>query len=441
MNNDNKPVLSEAEGLIPKYRFPEFKNDGSWVKYRIGDYMQPYTGLTGKSGNDFGSGEPYISYKQVFDGAQIKIEDCPLVKINKNENQNKVEYGDVLITTSSETANEVGYTNVITTKINDDTYLNSFCFGLKPTDLNFPNVLFSKYLFRNNEYRNAVILLAQGVTRYNISKTKVVELKLSMPSNPSEQQKIADCLSSLDDVIAGHEEKLTLLEEHKKGLMQNLFPQKGETQPKYRFPEFENDGDWVEDCIGNYMDLFSGIAIKSEDITDDENGTPILRGINITEGFIRHSIDIDKYYLKPIEPMKKYLTKVNDIVIGMDGSKVGKNVAQITEKDENSILIQRVACIRNKNNSNGNYLYQQFISNRFIKYVDNVNTSSGIPHISAQQIKDFSIMIPPVLEEQQKIASVLSSVDELIVAQREKIASLKEHKKGLMQGLFPKIES
>jgi type I restriction enzyme S subunit len=122
----------------------------------------------------------------------------------------------------------------------------------------------------------------------------------------------------------------------------------------------------------------------------------------------------------------------------MDGSKVGKNVALVRSTDQDSILIQRVARIRGNKNADINYIYQHFLSQNFRNYVDKVNTSSGIPHISAQQIKDFTVGFPS-LPEQQKIASCLSSLDELILSQTEKIEQLQSHKKGLMQGLFPKI--
>ena len=223
--------------------------------------------------------------------------------------------------------------------------------------------------------------------------------------------------------------------------MQNLFPQEGEKVPKLRFKEFEKDGEWERKNIENYIELFSGIALKSNEISDDQSGIPILRGINITEGRIRHSKDIDKFYLGDLENLKRYLIKENDIVIGMDGSKVGKNVALIKKEDENSILIQRVARIRTKENTDIQFIYQHFISDGFRNYVDRVNTSSGIPHISSQQIKDFKISFPPKLEEQQKIADTLSSLDNLIKEQSNKIEQLKSHKKGLMQGLFPKVNN
>lgn len=207
-------------------------------------------------------------------------------------------------------------------------------------------------------------------------------------------------------------------------------------QPKLRFPEFK--GDWKYDQIGNYIEFFSGIALKSEEISDDQLGVPILRGINITEGYIRHSKEIDKYFLGSSEKIKKYLVKENDLVIGMDGSKVGKNVALIKKEDENSILIQRVARIRANDYSNINFIYQHIFSKQFHDYVDIVNTSSGIPHISSQQIKDFRIGFPSVTE-QTKIASFLSAVDEKLNLLTEKKAALEEYKKGMMQKIFSQV--
>jgi type I restriction enzyme S subunit len=204
-------------------------------------------------------------------------------------------------------------------------------------------------------------------------------------------------------------------------------------QPKLRFSEFK--GDWKTEPIGDYIELLSGIALKTAEISDDSSGTPILRGINITEGYIRHKIKIDKYYLGTTTKLEKYFVKVDDLVLGMDGSKVGKNVALITEKDQNSILIQRVARIRANKKSTIRYIYQQIFSKTFHNYVDIVNTSSGIPHISAQQIKEFKIGFPS-LPEQTKIANFLSEIDEKINLLKENKSLLEEYKKGIMQKIF-----
>lgn len=205
------------------------------------------------------------------------------------------------------------------------------------------------------------------------------------------------------------------------------------SEPQLRFLEFT--GEWKKKYLDNYIDLLSGYAFKGDEISEDETGTPLLRGINITEGYIRHSKDIDRFYKGNDIKLKKYLLEVNDLVLGMDGSKVGKNVALITKKDENSLLIQRVARIRATDKSDINFIYQNIFSNKFHRYVDKVNTSSGIPHISSKQIKEFEIGFPK-LPEQQKIASFLKLVDAKINQLTRKIEILEQYKKGVMQQLF-----
>lgn len=208
--------------------------------------------------------------------------------------------------------------------------------------------------------------------------------------------------------------------------------------PKLRFPEFRDSGEWEVAPLGEKVDLLSGFPFKSADISDNPDGIPLMRGINITEGFIRHSSDIDRYFLGDDKPLEKYKLQERDLVIGMDGSKVGKNSALITEDDVGSLLIQRVARLRAKCEATIRYIFQHIHSSKFHSYVDRINTSGGIPHISAKQINEFEICFPRVEKEQQKIADCLSSLDALIAAQADKIDALKAHKKGLMQQLFPR---
>jgi len=392
--------------MTPKLRFPEFENEEGWEK------------------------KPFEE----------------LLKIGNGRDYKHLEKGKIPVYGSG------GYM----LSVNDFLYDGeSACIGRKGT-IDKPMFLSGKFwtvdtLFFTHSFRDClpkyIYYVFQNIDwlKHNeaggvpsLSKTNIYKIENLVPP-PQEQQKITSCLSSLDEMIIAHSEKLDLLKDHKKGLMQNLFPQEGEKVPKYRFKEFEKDEEWVEKKLDNHIDLFSGIALKSEEISDDESGMPILRGINITEGYIRHTKDIDKFFLGEIENFNRYFVKENDIVIGMDGSKVGKNVALIGKEDENSILIQRVARIRTKENADIHFVYQYFISDKFRGYVDKVNTSSGIPHISSQQIKDFKVGLPPKFKEQQKIASCLSSLDALIIGETEKLKQLQLHKKGLMQGLFPKV--
>ena len=401
--------MSKELKIVPELRFLEFEADGEWEIDDLGNHCFITTGrLDANAMVEDGKYRFYTCAKDYY-----FIDDFAF------------DTNALLI---SGNGAHVGYIHHYHGKFN--AYQRTYVLDDFDKDIHY-----IQYFLERNLKSRIASEKKDGNTPY-IVKSTLGEMKILSPKRELEQQKIASCLSSLDELIATHNDKLEALKDHKKGLMQNLFPQEGETVPKYRFKEFEGDGEWEIRSIEESIDLISGIALKSEELSDDKSGTPILRGINITEGQIRHSEEMDKFYLGDISEIEKYLVEENDIVIGMDGSKVGKNVSLIAEKDTDSILIQRVARIKAVN-SEVNYLYQHFVSDGFRRYVDIVNTSSGIPHISAKQIRDFEIGFPPKILEQQKTAYCLSAVDELITAQAEKIEQLQIHKKGLMQGLFP----
>ncbi|EGQ9840969.1 restriction endonuclease subunit S [Vibrio parahaemolyticus] len=190
--------------------------------------------------------------------------------------------------------------------------------------------------------------------------------------------------------------------------------------------------------IGPLIDLLSGFAFKSNEFSDvatTEQHIRLLRGINITENAIRNNDTIDKFWFNSSTDLDKYYLKEGDLVISMDGSKVGRNYALVSPKDLPSLLVQRVARIRAKEGLHLPFLHQLIGSKIFTDYVDSVKTSSGIPHISAKQIKEFSIPLPNIAI-QQKIAEVLSTVDKKIDLIDQKIAETEKLKTGLMQKLF-----
>jgi len=203
--------------------------------------------------------------------------------------------------------------------------------------------------------------------------------------------------------------------------------------PTLRFPEFTEE--WEEKSIDSGIDLLSGFPFGGEDISDNKEGIKLMRGVNISEGFIRHSDEIDRYFCGDFSKLQKYLLKENDLVIGMDGSKVGKNSALIDIDNSNSLLIQRVARLRPLKNFCIKFIYQHINSVYFTSYADKVKTSSGIPHISNQQIKDFKIFFP-IYKEQTRIAQFLSTVDTKIQQLTKKKTLLEKYKKGVMQKIF-----
>lgn len=422
---------NKENNLVPKLRFDGFTEP--WVDVKLIEICDVFKGGAFSKADITENGNKFcIHYGELFTKYNEIIYQT-ISKTNKNDGF-KSKIGDILMPSSDVTPNGLAKASAI---MLENVVLGGDMNILRPK-IDF-NSIYLSYLI--NFSKNEIIKLVSGTTVKHIYPSQIINCPLTIIYSDKEQQKIASCLSSLDNLINALSQKLEALKSHKKGLMQNLFPQNGETVPKLRFPEFKKDGEWEYTKIEDYIELFSGIALKSEEISDNIQGIPILRGINITEGYIRHSKDIDKYFLGNLENLNKYLVKENDIVIGMDGSKVGKNVALIKKEDENSILIQRVARIRSNEKSDVKYIYQHFISDKFRTYVDNVNTSSGIPHISSQQIKDFKVGFPPNIKEQLKIASTLSSLDESISLQIEKIANLRFHKKGLMQGLFPQTQN
>ena len=206
--------------------------------------------------------------------------------------------------------------------------------------------------------------------------------------------------------------------------------------PKLRFPEFRDEPGWQPTTIGKHVDLLSGFPFAGADIVEDKSGTRLLRGINITEGVIRHNVEIDRYYCGSTMGLEKHVLKKGDLVIGMDGSKVGKNSSLITPSDAGALLVQRVARLRAENYTTIRFIFLQVHSPKFHAYVDRINTSSGIPHISAKQINDFAFCLPTEAE-QQKVADCLGSLDGLIAAGGRTLEALRQHKQGLMQQLFP----
>jgi len=193
---------------------------GEWKECKLGSLGDTYTGLTGKSKEDFGKGKPYIPYLNVFNNSRIDIKNLDYVKITEDDKQNKVKYGDIFFTVSSETPNEVGMASVILDEV-DELYLNSFCFGFRLFDFNTLIPEFSSYLLRADTFRAKIYKLSQGATRFNLSKNNLMKLSIILPSK-EEQTAIAEVLQAADKEIELLKAKAEKLKEQKKGLMQQL---------------------------------------------------------------------------------------------------------------------------------------------------------------------------------------------------------------------------
>ena len=174
----------------------------SWEQRKLGEVGTTYTGLSGKTKEDFGHGNgKFITYLNVFSNSVASSEMTEPVEID--DRQNKVIAGDVLFTTSSETPEEVGMSSVWLEK-SENTYLNSFCFGYRPSIVFDPYYL--AYMLRSSSIREKIIFLAQGISRYNISKNKMMNIDIFVPTM-SEQQLVGEYFCKLDNLITLHQRK------------------------------------------------------------------------------------------------------------------------------------------------------------------------------------------------------------------------------------------
>lgn len=293
------------------------------------------------------------------------------------------------------------------------------------------NPLFYTYYFRYLYKEFAKVVEGQNVK--NLYYVELEPLPICRPTSP-EQQKIADCLSSIDDLITAETQKLAALKEHKKGLMQQLFPAEGETVPKLRFPEFRDAGEWEEKTLGSFC--------KVGDI-DHKMPSSVTCGIPYVmtgDFFGINSIDFDNAKKISAEDYEQLSRKIKpefgDIIIARYAS-VG--AVRYIETKIKFLVSYSCAIIKCNKPESSKYLYYIFQSDAIQSKIGLEINMSSQKNIGIDSIKKLNIFLP-TLPEQQKITDCLSSVDELIAAQAQKIEALKQHKKGLMQQLFPSMD-
>ncbi|TBA03100.1 restriction endonuclease subunit S [Rhizobium ruizarguesonis] len=265
-----------------------------------------------------------------------------------------------------------------------------------------------------------------------ITNTTFLSGRLPLPTQALEQQKIADCLTSVDELIAAQARKVDALNTHKKGLMQEFFPREGETQPRLRFPEFQNTGEWEPDTLENLCTakISYGIVQAGPHVP---NGMPYIKSTDLNSELrlpylSRTSDEIArKYRRSEVVP--------GDLVFSLRGN-IG--VTQIVPKEiPVANLTQGTARIRTRGPSE---FYLQALQTQPVRdRISAVSKGSTFQEISLEALREILIYRPDI-SEQQRIADCLSSLDDLIAAQTDNLRALKNHKKGLIQQLFPSQE-
>lgn len=418
-----------APVLLPKFRFPEFRGREPWKPVTLEEASTPVTERVGerkltpvsisagigfvpqaeKFGRDI-SGNQYQLYTLVSDGDFV---------FNKG-NSLKFPQGCVY---QLKGWGQVAAPNVF------------ICFRLKK---GYSDGFFQQCFEQNQHGRQLKRDITSGARSnglLNISKETFFGVEIPTPSL-IEQQKIAECLSSLDELIAAQARKVDALKTHKKGLIQQLFPREGETQPCLRFPEFKNSGNWEAKPLREVFSIFQGFAFSSRDSV--EQGCRWLKIADVGIQLMNHeapSFLPDAYK----ERFAKFSVRKGDYVIALTRPILGRQlkIAEVDDIFDSALLNQRVGKL-----TTIQYPAFVFFLLQTWKLIDAIEKSisgNDPPNLSAQQIEGIVTYVPR-LGEQQRIASCLSSLDALISVETQKLEALKTHKKGLMQQLFPSPE-
>lgn len=419
-------IKEEARpALVPKLRFPEFRGEEPWKPVTLEEASTPVTERVGerkltpvsisagigfvpqaeKFGRDI-SGNQYQLYTLVSDGDFV---------FNKG-NSLKFPQGCVY---QLKGWGQVAAPNVF------------ICFRLKK---GYSDGFFQQCFEQNQHGRELKRHITSGARSnglLNISKETFFGVKIPTPS-PAEQQKIAECLSSVDELMAAQARKVDALKTHKKGLMQQLFPREGETQPRLRFPEFQNSGEWEEKKLGSVCDIQRGKFshrprndprffggpypfIQTGDVVKSEGGAVIA-----SQSLNEEGLAVSKLF-KPTIVLITIAANIGDTgLLKTEGCFTDSVVGLIPKKKVIPVFLELIMRGQKEN-------------------LNKVATTGAQKNINNEILREVTVLLPSV-PEQQRIASCLSSLDALITAETQKHEAIKTHKKGLMQQLFPSPE-
>jgi len=410
----------KSSPLVPTLRFPEFREAGEWME----EEFETFFDLNRKN------------VKAVkFDKQNIITVKLHCAGVVKNERNANLTGG------TNYSVRQAG--QFIFSKID---FLNG-AFGIIPNELDgflsssdipaffFNNKIipvFLQYWLSENYKKLKIERTGTSNTLKRISTDSFFSIALAIPSLP-EQQKIAACLSSLDELITAHSKKLDALKKHKKGLMQQLFPAEGQTVPILRFPEFSEAGEWVEKILGEI----------AKPVTKKVDGTDKVTVLTLSAEY--GIISQGDYFGKKIagENVERYIFIIkNDFVYNDRTTKLFTyGTIKRLSRYQSGMVSPIYKCFRFNEDESPIFWEWYFESGTHesqLHSLINEGARTGRFNISIQKFLSISVLVP-TLPEQQKIAACLSSLDELITAQSQKLDALKKHKKGLMQQLFPAV--
>lgn len=392
---------NEIKTVVPALRFPEFRELDRWEILPIGYLCQilnnqrkPIPEILRVKGP-----YPYYGASGIVDYINAYIFDEELLLIGEDG----AKWG--------------AYENTAYIA-NGKFWVNNHAHVLRPIRVNI--VVLKNYLIQLD-----LTQYITGAAPPKLTLGKLKEIGIPISKNPQEQQKIADCFSTLDELIEATSQEVDALKEHKKGLMQRLFPAEGKDVPDLRFLEFQGAEEWKESSLDEYFDFKQGFQCPVEEQYDkQEHGmVRFIRIIDLTQPSTPYRYINDpgnQYY---INKENLFMVRYGDpglVGIGYEGI-IANNLFQLIPKKK----------------INPYFFY--FLFSKEKTRIKGLSSSTSLSAINFTSLKALKIVVSQNTDEQQKIADCFSSIDELIEVISRKVEILKEHKKGLMQQLFPKI--
>ena len=369
---------------------------------------------------DIEDGLPFIATKDISYESEIDYDNGVRIPFLEKSSFKIAPPNTVLICAEGGSAGrKIGFTN------------QEVCFGNKLFALTISNNITNRYIYYyyfSTSFQKQFLLQLAGIIG-GVSMNKFKDIEIPIPPPPEQQHIVAildKAFAAIDKAKANAEQNLKNAKELFESYLQGVFESKGD--------------DWEETCLKNEIELITGFAFKSKFYTANENDILLIRGDNIMQGDFRW-IDAKRWDKEQYTLYSKYQLKENDIVLAMDRPwvKAGLKCAKISKNELPALLVQRTACLRAKKNISSTFLYLLIKSKTFTDYLLDIQTGIGVPHISGQQILDYTFYLPKIKTQQiivQKLDVLSSETKKLETIYQKTIEDLEELKKSILQKAF-----
>jgi len=418
---------AQKRGLVPKLRFPAFREAGEWKEETLNQITTAIFDGTHQTPTYTEDGIPFFSVENIVSGKSNKF-------ISRDDYldatiKNRPEKGDVLITRIG----NIGFSTVVDWSYEFSIYVT---LAVIKKDNRFNSGYLHGYI-QSPQYQAEIqskSLLNAVPCKINMDELRKTIVLL--PS-PEEQKKIADCLSSLDERIILEAQKLDTLKTHKKGLMQQLFPAEGETLPKLRFPEFRDAGEWEIKPLAKVCNVLQGYGFPE-----------VLQGKNEGKYPFCKVSDISRAVAENGGLLAEATNYVGDDELLKLRAKLIPKDATVFAKIGEALRLNRRAYVQKEclidNNATGLKAIDGVADDYFVYLLSQLidldeHCGGAVPSVNKSTLEEIEVVVPGT-DEQKRIAASLSSLDDLITAQTQKLAALKTHKRGLMHQLFPSAD-